>query len=52
MMMSPSSIFTTTAANASVVDADTSSVVADNSSTLQIDAGANPAAADLSRICE
>ena len=52
MMMSPSSTFTTAAAAASFVDADTTCVVADNQVTLQLDAGANPGAADLLWICE
>ena len=52
MMMSHSSTFTTAAAAALVVDADTNYVVADNQVTFQVDAGANPAAADLLWICE
>ena len=52
MMISPSSTITTATATASVVDADTNSVVADNQATFQVDAGANPAAADLSWICD
>ena len=47
MMMSTSSASTTTAATATVVDVDTNSVVADNLVTPQVDAGLNPAAADL-----
>ena len=47
MMMSPSSTFTAAAANASVVDAETSSGVADNQGKFGVDAGANPATADL-----
>ena len=52
MMMSTSSAFTTAAATATVVDVDTTSVVADNHVTPQVDTGPDPAAADLSWICE
>ena len=52
-MMSPSSTSTTAAAaTATVVDADTNSVVADNQAIFQVDAGPNPAAADLPWTCE
>ena len=50
--MSTSSASTTAAATATVVNVNTNSVVADNQITLQVDAGPNPAAADLSWICE
>ena len=50
--MSPSSTCTTAAATSTVVGADTNYVVADNKATFQVDAGSNPAAADLSWICE
>ena len=52
MMMSSSSASSTAAATATVVDVDTISAVADNQATFQVDAGPDPAAADLSRICE
>ena len=52
MIMSPSTTSTTTAATATVVDVDTTSVVADNHVTPQVDTGPDPAAADLSWICE
>ena len=51
-MMSTSSASTTAAATATVVNVDTNSVVANNKITFQVDAGPNPAAADLSWICE
>ena len=50
--MSPSSTSTTTAATATVVDADTNSVGADNQATFYRDDGPNPTAADLSWTCE
>ena len=54
MMISPSSTSTTAAATATVVDVGTNFVVADNhhQATFQVDVGPNPAAADLSWICE
>ena len=53
-MISPSSTSTTAAATATVVDVGTNFVVADNhhQATFQVDVGPNPAAADLSWICE
>ena len=51
-MMSHSSTFTTAAATALEVDDNTNSVIDDNQGTFQVDAGANPAAADLPWICE
>ena len=50
--MMSTSYTSTTDATATVVDVDTNSVVADNQVTLQLDAGANPGAADLLWICE
>ena len=51
-MMSTSSACTTSAATATVFDVNTNAVVANNHITLQVNAGPNPAAADLSWICE
>ena len=47
-MMSPSSTSTTTAATATVVDADTNSVGADNQATFYREDSPNPTATDLS----
>ena len=52
MMMSTSPASTTAAATATVADVDTNSIVADNQVTFQVNAGPNPAAADLSWKCE
>ena len=51
-MTSTSPASTTAAATATVADVDTNSIVADNQVTFQVNAGPNPAAADLSWICE
>ena len=52
MMVSPSSTSSSAAATATVVDADIDSFVADNQATFQVDADPDPAAADLSWICD
>ena len=51
-MTSLSSTSTTAAATATVVEANTNSVVADNKATFQVDSVPNTAAADLSWICK
>ena len=51
-MMSPSSTSTTAAATATVVDADTFYIVADNLATFRLDDGPNHTAADIPWICE